>query len=591
MPVLMPRSVRAFLQGDDETGNASAELSFAWPPSSTSGSAAPATISPPAEQLAGPAPAPTNPPPAEQLLSHPIDKFDFQWRAFTQPQIEPELRREAFSPIDCGSTAPYATPYDAFIAIWDRQIMENIVVETNRYAQQLAEIMIQLGTLHPKSRITNWHDTTVDELYVFFAIIQAIGIVVKTRIEEYWSSALDIFCTPEFSAAMRLDRFLLLSRCLHFRNNDSCNPVSMTRSQAKLFKVQPILDHLNYKFSHLYNLEQNIALDESLTQWKSWLDINEFIKNRVAAAIGIKTYEVCESKTGYLWRFEVHAGHGESSNPQDDSPVSGAIPALVLILLKGLEHKGHTIWMDNFYNSPALARELKCRGFDCVGTLQTNREFVPVELTTLTKKDIKIGQVCGCTSGDVDLLVWRDMNHVALISTYHGLATRNCGGTLKPTLIHDYNICMGGVDRKDQMIAMFPIERKRTSVWYKKLFRRLLNASIFNAYILYKSQQSANQRSFRKTLVIQLLARHTSSRPTPAPSITHRQTNNTTQVFEHYPQQYFVTENANKGNRYRRICAECGKRVTTYCAGCDKALCTFTCFEPYHTKLYKKTAK
>ncbi|KAF9798758.1 hypothetical protein SFRURICE_021555 [Spodoptera frugiperda] len=142
---------------------------------------------------------------------------------------------------------------------------------------------------------------------------------------------------------------------------------------------------------------------------------------------------------------------------------------------------------DNFYNSPALARELKVRGFDCVRTLRLNRQFVPTELTNLTKGALAVGQVRGCTSGDVDLVVWRDKNLVSLISTYHGLATVKCGDVLKPSIVPDYNVCMGGVDRKDQMIAMYPIERRRNRVWYKKFFRRLLNVSVLNAFILLRT--------------------------------------------------------------------------------------------------------
>ncbi|KAL0811831.1 hypothetical protein ABMA28_009259 [Loxostege sticticalis] len=44
--------------------------------------------------------------------------------------------------------------------------------------------------------------------------------------------------------------------------------------------------------------------------------------------------------------------------------------------------------MVNFYNSPALARELNCLGFDCVGTLRTNRQFVPTELMYLSKGNL-----------------------------------------------------------------------------------------------------------------------------------------------------------------------------------------------------------
>lgn len=132
--------------------------------------------------------------------------------------------------------------------------------------------------------------------------------------------------------------------------------------EAKLFKIANIVDHLNNKFQQLYNLERNLALDEYLLQWKGWLNINQFIRNK-AAAVGIKTYELCESQRGYLWRFEVHAHKktiaADRSEPQ--TPLETSTPSIVLRLISGLEHKGHTLWMDNFHNSPALARYLVCR--------------------------------------------------------------------------------------------------------------------------------------------------------------------------------------------------------------------------------------
>lgn len=532
------------------------------------------------EPLPEPEPLPRPEPQTEpefQTPSENIDKFKFNWREFPTTQIPPELRREPFSENNCGPQVSCATPYDAFTAIWDRPIMEHIAVETNRYAQQTAARMLEDGSICPSSRITKWVDTTVDELYVYFAIILAVGVVAKSRLEEYWNKCVDIFSTPGFTKVMRYDRFRLLSTCLHFEDNVNCDPATMTRSEAKIFKVRPILDHLNAKFSQLYKLSQNIALDESLTMWKGWLDINQFIQNK-AAGVGIKTYEVCESKTGYLWRFEVHAGH-DVTDEHEVSPITGIVPALVLRLLTGLEHKGYTIWMDNFYNSPALARELKCRGFDCVGTLRTNRKFVPTNVAQLKKNEMVVGQVVGCTSGDVDILVWRDKNRVALISTYHGLCSVNCGQTLKPSMVPDYNVCMGGVDKKDQMLSMYPLERRRNRVWYKKLFRRLLNASTLNAFILHK-ETSANpmvHRSFRKTLVTQLIETH--ARIVETPDTPHNET------LYHIPILYKLLPIVSAKNRTRKVCVVCRKRSITYCEKCEIPVCGYTCFRPHISSL------
>ncbi|XP_041982758.1 piggyBac transposable element-derived protein 4-like [Aricia agestis] len=322
-----------------------------------------------------------------------------------------------------------------------------------------------------------------------------MGVVVKTRIEEYWSTTANIFCTPGFGKHMSINRFLLISKLLHFANNeDMCSP-GLDVSEARLFKIKPVLSHLNNKFQSLYKMAQNIALDESLLQWKGWLDINQLVPNK-AAVMGIKSYEICESQTGYLWRFEIQA-HKKSPQQQPEEPLNASTPSIVLRLTHGLENKGYTLWMDNFYNSPSLARRLKASGIHCVGTLRTNRQFVPRALHDLTKRNMRKSQITGLTSGDVDVMVWKDVNRVAMISTYHGNAVKQVRESTKPILILDYNIMMGGVDKKDQMLAMYPIERKRTRVWYKKLFRRLLNVSVLNSFIIHRHSSTLTHRNFR----------------------------------------------------------------------------------------------
>ncbi|GBP25759.1 PiggyBac transposable element-derived protein 4 [Eumeta japonica] len=201
---------------------------------------------------------------------------------------------------------------------------------------------------------------------------------------------------------------------------------------------------------------------DDIFQWRGWLSFKQFIKNK-AAAVTIKTYEVCESETGYLWRFEIHADK-LPADPKVETEVAGAIPTLVLRLLNGLEYKGHTVWMDNFYNSPALARTLKSKGFDCMGTLRTNRLLVPSQLTDLGINLIIQDGVYGCTSGDVDIILWRDKRRVSLISTYHGDYFVRGNNQSILGLVHDYNLRMGEVNKKDQMLASYQVERKREHV-------------------------------------------------------------------------------------------------------------------------------
>jgi hypothetical protein len=45
----------------------------------------------------------------------------------------------------------------------------------------------------------------------------------------------------------------------------------------------------------------------------------------------------------------------------------------IVHLMEPLMGKDNALWLDNFYNSPALARLPKHKGTDCVGTLKINR--------------------------------------------------------------------------------------------------------------------------------------------------------------------------------------------------------------------------
>ena len=53
--------------------------------------------------------------------------------------------------------------------------------------------------------------------------------------------------------------------------------------------------------------KQNVAIDESLTLWKGRLSFAQYIPLKTSK-FGIKTFELCESKTGYLWNFIVYTG-------------------------------------------------------------------------------------------------------------------------------------------------------------------------------------------------------------------------------------------------------------------------------------------
>jgi len=94
--------------------------------------------------------------------------------------------------------------------------------------------------------------------------------------------------------------------------------------------------------------------------------------------------------------------------------------AIVLSLVEPLLKKGRTLWMDNFYNSPAVAQRLKTLKTDCVGTLRLSRKDIPQKVKEKKLKKELVAQ----HSGPVSVLKWKDKKEVTMISTYHGEETR-----------------------------------------------------------------------------------------------------------------------------------------------------------------------
>jgi len=91
--------------------------------------------------------------------------------------------------------------------------------------------------------------------------------------------------------------------------------------------------------------------------------------------------------------------------------------AIVLSLVEPLLEKGRTLWMDNFYNSPALAQRLNSLKTDCVGTLRLSRKDIPQRVK---EKKLKKEEMVAHHSEPLSVLKWKDKKEVTMISTYHG---------------------------------------------------------------------------------------------------------------------------------------------------------------------------
>jgi hypothetical protein len=127
---------------------------------------------------------------------------------------------------------------------------------------------------------------------------------------------------------------------------------------------------------------------------------------------------------------------------------------------------------------------------------------------------------------------------------------------------------MIGDDLKDQLLHSYLIERKWINKCYMKLFRRLLNTSILNAMIIYRSNtgKSIDQLSFRVQLVEELFVKYASAVEHKVPG-----RHSSDKTVPHLTERHFISKippTARK-SRLQKWCVVCQKwgRGRTLCTG------------------------
>lgn len=466
---------------------------------------------------------------------------------------------------------------ECFEAFFSHDLMKKIVEETNsfyKFSNNQKEIS-------EKSRVKQWKDTTVEELYCFLAVSLLMPLIKKRRINDYWST--DIYLsTPIFSKIMSRDRYLILLRMLHFADNDNVD------KSDKLFKVRYVLDHIKSSYKRVMQPYQNLCIDESLMLYKGRLGFKQYIPSK-RHRFGIKFFMLCDCKTGYIIDFIIYTGANTEINTSVvDIGKSGNI---VLTLLEPYLDKGHSLFVDNWYTSPKLFSELHNRKTNACGTVRKNRKLMPA-----MKEKLKKGEVVHYNTEKLLAVKWMDKREVHMLTTLHPNEMAGTGKTdkqgndiIKPICITTYNSNMGAVDKTDMLQSTTESLRKSIQ-WYKKVFFHFLDMSVLNSCVIYKINSGNNipLLQYTLTLVKEIVAKYQIETPRASTSGTQENNNLPFRLTErHFISMYPTNEKSRKPHPKR--CIVCSKRgirkETRYmCKNCDVPLCVLPCFEKYHTK-------
>ena len=305
---------------------------------------------------------------------------------------------------------PDYSPVDVFRSLIDDKVIDHIVCETNKYADQ----EIDKITSKPHSRLKKWSSTNSEEIKQFLGLILWMGLVRLGSLENYWSKK-RIYQQAIPTSVLSRNRFQLLLSMIHFSHN------ATAQDGDRLAKILPLIDILESNFKNMFCPEKDIVIDETLIPWRERLIFRQYIPNK-AHRYGIKMFKLC-SIDGYTWDFRIYAGKSATGQRE-----IGLAQKVCLELAKDLLNESRTLYVDNFYTSyePAksfLQKETQwfidtCKIF-FVGTLRANKKDFPKEVL---KAKHRRGEMIAKEDQDgIVVLKWRDTRNVRNPSTKHAL--------------------------------------------------------------------------------------------------------------------------------------------------------------------------
>lgn len=243
-------------------------------------------------------------------------------------------------------------PVEIFEKLLDNEVIQLIVDETKRYADQ-----------------NNNHDFRVsqEDIKIFIGILYLTGYHRLPRERLYWSLDEDVQ-VPLVAKAMSRNRFEELKRFMHLADNTKLN------KQDKLSKVRPLMNLLNKKFLQWGIFHQSLSIDEAMVKYFGHHSAKQFIRGK-PIRFGYKNWLLCSS-SGYCYGFDTYCG-AKPSQSTDQPTASSDLPLgsrVVLDLLQKLEKPSdHIVFFDNYFTSYDLISTLRETGVRATGTVRDNR--------------------------------------------------------------------------------------------------------------------------------------------------------------------------------------------------------------------------
>ncbi|XP_056095296.1 piggyBac transposable element-derived protein 4-like isoform X2 [Rhinichthys klamathensis goyatoka] len=494
-----------------------------------------------------------------------------KWKSADEPDIEPSqpLFKPRLTPGPQLVSNASCSPLQYFELFFSKSVMRTILANSNAYGAMRHD-----GTKKP------WQDISVRDFKSFLALVIYMGLLKCFQLTDYWRKS-HMYSLPYPAQIMSSRKFMSISKALHLSDPklDAENDAKKgTPEYDRLFRIKPLYQDIRDACRSSFHPFQNISIDERMVASKAKNGLKQYMKNK-PTKWGYKLFVLADSLCGYTWDFFIYEG---KMNLEQSKGIS--YDAVMILANERLLGAGYKLFVDNFYTSPKLFRDLLAKRIWACGTVRANR-------IGHSKKLAPRGNIRWFREDDLLFVEWKDKRDVLMCSTFHKAFN---GDTIKrnvkgadgvwaiqdfpvPAAVLDYNKHMGGVDLSDALISFYTVLHK-TRRWYRSFFYHFVDIAVVNAFILHqqmakiKNQKPLTQKAFREALVAELAGTGPPSAPAqirPIPS-----------TFSHLPK--YISGDSSIG---RRKCKICTFKTPVMCVTCDVPLCFVPkreCFTSWH---------
>ena len=147
------------------------------------------------------------------------------------------------------------------------------------------------------------------------------------------------------------NHFCEILQNLHFADNRKDNKTD------KAFKMRPVIDHLNSKFSEVLSNGSEQCIDDHMVKSKGRSGLKKYVKSK-PIKWAFKFWFRCSCKSSYLYQMDIYLGRKKTLEFN-----IGLGEEVVLQLEKDLERSFCTIYFENFFNSPELIKKYSKKTF------------------------------------------------------------------------------------------------------------------------------------------------------------------------------------------------------------------------------------